>query len=94
MRTASKEENLIFPLQTQLTLQTKLRGQYEYEVDLLVRDKLVEMLGNKLAEVEKEEEECPAYVEEKGARDGESGKAYRRRTGRIKAREHGEKFYG
>jgi len=40
----------------------------------LAHHKMVEMLNNKLVEVEKEEE-CPAYMEENGTRDGESGEA-------------------
>lgn len=52
-RKTSKEENIIFSLQTQLALQTELCGQYE--TDLRARDELVEILGKKLADVEKEE---------------------------------------
>ncbi len=53
VRRTSKEENIIFSLQTQLTLQTELCGQYE--ADLRARDEMVEMLNNKLADVDKEE---------------------------------------
>ncbi|KAJ6463408.1 hypothetical protein C8R45DRAFT_911574 [Mycena sanguinolenta] len=52
-RKASKEEDLIFSLKTQLALQTELCGQFE--TDLRARDELVEVLGKKLSEVEKEE---------------------------------------
>ncbi|KAK0200898.1 hypothetical protein DFS33DRAFT_1479329 [Desarmillaria ectypa] len=52
-RTASKEENVLFSLQTQLSLQQELCGQYE--TDLCARDELVDILGKKLAEVEKED---------------------------------------
>ncbi|KAG7447351.1 uncharacterized protein BT62DRAFT_948399 [Guyanagaster necrorhizus] len=53
VRTASKEDNVIFSLQTQLSLQQELCGQYE--TDLCARDELVDILGKKLAEVEKED---------------------------------------
>jgi hypothetical protein len=53
LRTSSKEENIIASLQTQLALQTELCGQYE--TDLRARDELVEILGKRLADVEKEE---------------------------------------
>ncbi|KAG5652587.1 hypothetical protein H0H81_004462 [Sphagnurus paluster] len=53
VRKASKEEGIIFSLQTQLALQTELCGQYE--TDLRARDELVEILGKKLGEVEKED---------------------------------------
>ncbi|KAJ7431233.1 hypothetical protein FB451DRAFT_436193 [Mycena latifolia] len=52
-RQASKEEDLIFSLKTQLALQTELCGQFE--TDLRARDELVEVLGKKLTEVEREE---------------------------------------
>ncbi|KAM6493285.1 hypothetical protein JOM56_011419 [Amanita muscaria] len=52
-RKTSAEENLIFSLQTQLTLQTELCGQYE--ADLRARDEMVEMLNNKIAEMDNEE---------------------------------------
>ncbi|KAF7359403.1 hypothetical protein MSAN_01282900 [Mycena sanguinolenta] len=53
VRTASKEESLIFSLQTQLDLQTGLCGQFE--ADLHARDELVEVLRNKLIEAEEED---------------------------------------
>jgi len=52
-RKTSKEENIIFSLQTQLALQTELCGQYE--TDLRARDELVEILGKRLSDFEKEE---------------------------------------
>ncbi|GLB44159.1 hypothetical protein LshimejAT787_1600890 [Lyophyllum shimeji] len=53
IRKTSKEESIIFSLQTQLALQTELCGQYE--TDLRARDELVEVLEKKLSEVEKED---------------------------------------
>ncbi|KAG5353057.1 hypothetical protein C0989_010864 [Termitomyces sp. Mn162] len=53
VRKTSKDENLIFSLQTQLALQTELCQQYE--TDLRSRDELVEILGRKLSDVEKED---------------------------------------
>ncbi|TFK71541.1 hypothetical protein BDN72DRAFT_817280 [Pluteus cervinus] len=53
VRKTSKEENIIFSLQTQLTLQTELCSQYE--TDLRARDELVDMLTTKLTDFEKEE---------------------------------------
>ncbi|KAJ7686798.1 hypothetical protein B0H17DRAFT_704132 [Mycena rosella] len=52
-RKASKEEDLIFALRTQLALQTELCGQFE--TDLRARDALVEALGAKLGEAEQAE---------------------------------------
>jgi hypothetical protein len=52
-RKSSKEEDLIFSLKTQLALQSELCGQFE--TDLRARDELVEVLGKKLGEVEREE---------------------------------------
>jgi hypothetical protein len=52
-RKTSKEENLIISLQTQLALRTEMCGQYE--ADLKARDELVEILGKKLSDVEKED---------------------------------------
>ncbi|KAG6816044.1 hypothetical protein H0H87_009005 [Tephrocybe sp. NHM501043] len=52
-RKTSKEDSIIFSLQTQLALQTELCQQYEN--DLLSRDELVEILGKKLSDVEKED---------------------------------------
>ncbi|RXW20137.1 hypothetical protein EST38_g5713 [Candolleomyces aberdarensis] len=52
-RKTSKEENLIYSLQTQLALQTELCQQYE--ADLRARDELVELLGSKLKDAEKVE---------------------------------------
>ena len=51
-RTASREEDLIWSLRTQLALQSELCAQYE--VDLSVKDELVEMLNNRLTESDKE----------------------------------------
>ncbi|KAK0216070.1 hypothetical protein IW262DRAFT_1299332 [Armillaria fumosa] len=53
VRTASKEDNVLFALQTQLSLQQELCGQYE--TDLRARDQLVDILGKKLADVEMED---------------------------------------
>ncbi|KAJ3570580.1 hypothetical protein NP233_g4308 [Leucocoprinus birnbaumii] len=52
-RKTSKEENLIYSLQTQLTLQTELCSQYE--ADLRAKDEMVELLGKKLTDMEKQE---------------------------------------
>ncbi|KAK7023874.1 hypothetical protein R3P38DRAFT_2627167 [Favolaschia claudopus] len=52
-RTTSKEESLIFSLQTQLDLQTGLCGQFE--ADLHARDELVEILQKKLVEAEEDD---------------------------------------
>ncbi|KAG6836493.1 hypothetical protein H0H93_007522 [Arthromyces matolae] len=52
-RKTSKEDSVIFSLQTQLALQTELCQQYEN--DLRSRDELVEILGKKLGDVEKED---------------------------------------
>ncbi|KAJ7090199.1 hypothetical protein B0H15DRAFT_251575 [Mycena belliarum] len=52
-RRASKEENIIFSLKTQLALQSELIGQFE--ADLRARDELVEVLGKRLAEAEEED---------------------------------------
>lgn len=52
-RKTSKEESIIFSLQTQLALQTELCQQYE--VDLRARDETVGILEKKLAEIEKDE---------------------------------------
>lgn len=53
IRKTSKEESLIISLQTQLSLRTELCAQYE--TDLKARDELVEILGKKLADIEKDE---------------------------------------
>ncbi|KAJ7756815.1 hypothetical protein DFH07DRAFT_473315 [Mycena maculata] len=53
VRRASKEESIIFSLQTQLDLQNELCGQFE--ADLRARDELVEILGRKLADAEEED---------------------------------------
>ncbi|ESK93895.1 hypothetical protein Moror_13002 [Moniliophthora roreri MCA 2997] len=53
VRKTSKEDSLIVSLQTQLALQTELCGQYE--TDLRARDELVELLSQKMSELEKEE---------------------------------------
>ncbi|KAJ7602487.1 hypothetical protein DFH06DRAFT_1488666 [Mycena polygramma] len=52
-RKSSKEDDLIFSLKTQLALQTELCGQFE--TDLRARDELVEVMGKKLKEVERDE---------------------------------------
>ena len=52
-RKTSKEESLIISLQTQLALKTELCGHYE--IDLKARDELVEILGKKLANLEKDD---------------------------------------
>ncbi|KAF9480264.1 hypothetical protein BDN70DRAFT_620540 [Pholiota conissans] len=52
-RKTSKEENLIISLQTQLTMRNELCAQYE--ADLKARDELVEILGKKLADAEKDD---------------------------------------
>lgn len=51
-RTASREEDLIWSLRTQLALQSELCAQYE--VDLSARDEVVQTLTARLAESEKE----------------------------------------
>lgn len=51
-RTASREEDIIWSLKTQLALQTELCAQYE--VDLSARNELVETLTARLVDVEKE----------------------------------------
>jgi hypothetical protein len=60
VRRSSKEENIIFSLQTQLTLQTELCGQYE--ADLRARDEMVEMLNNKITDMDKEENRKKAVL--------------------------------
>ena len=52
-RKMSKEESLIVSLQTQFALKTELCGHYE--TDLKARDELVEILGKKVANLEKDE---------------------------------------
>ncbi|KAK7055389.1 hypothetical protein R3P38DRAFT_2681793 [Favolaschia claudopus] len=52
-RKVSKDDDTIFALKTQLALQTELLGQFE--ADLHARDELVDVLGKKLTDVEKEE---------------------------------------
>ena len=52
-RKTSKEESLIISLQTQLALKTELCGHYE--TDLKAREELVEILGKKLANLEKDD---------------------------------------
>ncbi|KAF7311651.1 hypothetical protein MKEN_01068500 [Mycena kentingensis (nom. inval.)] len=52
-RRASKEENMIFSLQSQLAMQGELCGQYEE--DLRARDELVAVLRKKLEEAEEED---------------------------------------
>lgn len=53
-RKASKEDDVILNLRTQLALQTELCAQYE--ADLGARDELVEILGKRLGALEKEGE--------------------------------------
>jgi hypothetical protein len=52
-RTTSKEENCIILLQTELALKTELCAQYE--TDLKARDELVDILGKKVGDWEREE---------------------------------------
>lgn len=52
-RKTSKEESLIYSLQAQLALQTELCSQYE--ADLRTKDEMVELLGKKVADMEKQE---------------------------------------
>ncbi|KAJ3993211.1 hypothetical protein F5050DRAFT_1578105 [Lentinula boryana] len=52
-RKTSREDSLIVSLQTQLSLQTELCGQYE--TDIRARDEMVQILGQKLNDLEKEE---------------------------------------
>ncbi|KAF8227322.1 hypothetical protein L208DRAFT_1405732 [Tricholoma matsutake] len=52
-RKTSKEESIIFSLQTQLAFQSELCQQYE--VDLRARDEMVRILEKKLADMEKDE---------------------------------------
>ncbi|KAI0092273.1 hypothetical protein BDY19DRAFT_990995 [Irpex rosettiformis] len=51
-RTPSKEEDLIWSLRTQLTLQQGICSQYE--ADLAARDEIVEVLNHRLGEADKE----------------------------------------
>ncbi|KAI0696150.1 hypothetical protein BC835DRAFT_1414411 [Cytidiella melzeri] len=51
-RTASREEDIIWSLRTQLALQQELCAQYE--VDLAARDEAVEMLNARLSDSDKE----------------------------------------
>ena len=53
VRKTSKEENLIYSLQAQLTLQTEICSQFE--ADLRAKDEMVELLGKRLADMEKQE---------------------------------------
>jgi hypothetical protein len=53
MRKTSKEENIIFSLQTQLAFQTELCQQYE--IDLRAREEQVGILDKRLADFEKDE---------------------------------------
>ncbi|KAF7355840.1 Calcium-binding and coiled-coil domain-containing protein 1 [Mycena venus] len=59
---ASKEENLICSLKTQLAVRTELCGRFK--TDLRARDELVEVLGKKLREVEGEEARKRSVVKE------------------------------
>lgn len=60
LRTTSKEENFIISLQTELALKTELCAQYE--TDLKAKDELVEILGKKLGDVERDEGKKRAAV--------------------------------
>jgi hypothetical protein len=60
VRTASKEEDMMWSLTTQLTLQQELCKQYE--IDLNARDELVESLEMKLEAVEREGEKRKGVV--------------------------------
>lgn len=51
-RTASREEDLIWSLRTQLALRQEVCAQYE--VDLAARDELVELLNSRLSDSDKE----------------------------------------
>ncbi|KIY70068.1 hypothetical protein CYLTODRAFT_452090 [Cylindrobasidium torrendii FP15055 ss-10] len=53
IRTASKEETILFALQTQLSMQKELCAQYE--ADLQARDELVDILQRRMSEVEQED---------------------------------------
>lgn len=53
VRNASKEESLIFSLQTQLTMRTEICAQFE--ADLFARDELVDTMGKKLTKFEEED---------------------------------------
>ena len=53
LRTTSKEESLIFSSHTKLALKAELCAQYE--TDLKARNELVEILGKKLSDIEREE---------------------------------------
>ncbi len=59
-RTASKEEDIIWSLRTQLALQSELCAQYE--VDLSARDELVQTLNTRLVESERECERRKSVV--------------------------------
>ncbi|KIK56148.1 hypothetical protein GYMLUDRAFT_174742, partial [Collybiopsis luxurians FD-317 M1] len=52
-RKTSREDSVIVSLQTQLALQTELCGQYE--ADLRARDEMVQVLGQKVSDFEKDE---------------------------------------
>ncbi|KAJ4484299.1 hypothetical protein C8J55DRAFT_412823, partial [Lentinula edodes] len=52
-RKTSREDSIIVSLQTQLALQSELCGQYE--TDLRARDEMVQILGQKVNDLEKEE---------------------------------------
>lgn len=60
VRNTSKEENMMYSLQTQLALQTELCQQYE--ADLRARDELVELVAKKLADANREEARRQANV--------------------------------
>ncbi|KIK97765.1 hypothetical protein PAXRUDRAFT_760230 [Paxillus rubicundulus Ve08.2h10] len=84
-RTASREEDIIWPLCTQLALQQESCGQYEN--GLSACDKLVE------APTGQARERTPFLEEEsRGARKGVSSP--RGRGGQQSSREHGEKHHG
>ncbi|KAF9528858.1 hypothetical protein CPB83DRAFT_301400 [Crepidotus variabilis] len=53
IRKTSKEESVIMSLQTELALKAELCSQYE--TDLKARDELVEILGKRLSDIEKDE---------------------------------------
>ncbi|KAE9406084.1 hypothetical protein BT96DRAFT_798152, partial [Gymnopus androsaceus JB14] len=53
VRKASREESIIVSLQTQLALQSELCGQYE--TDLRARDEMVQILGKKIGDLERDE---------------------------------------
>ena len=60
VRKTSKEESLIYSLQAQLTLQTEICSQFE--ADLRAKDEMVELLGKRLVDMEKQEDQRKGAV--------------------------------